>query len=279
MRKYLVVDARWGFAMVLRNVVLRPVSSSMHYGRIDRAPWQEHAELAEPSFAATSAIPPVDAHGVARWAKSSRVYEKRSQSQPVSDVRGGSGEHDFSLRDVEAVKYQASALRNVEQHTSGMKSGVLDSHGLETWLAHAPHALPTPTMEKEADRFATEFLMPAADTAHQLTRVTLPLLATLKAVWRVSMAALLQRAKILERVTQRQYVRFRSEFSRCGYLRREPAELDFPAEQPTLLRAIVAFHVQQLGYGVSELADVIHDRPHRVRIAYFGQAGGLQLMG
>lgn len=141
------------------------------------------------------------------------------------------------------------------------------------------HSLPTLVMEKEANRFAAEFLMPAADIAHQLSRITLPLLATLKAVWRVSMAALLERAKTLELITQRQYVRFRSELSRRGYLRREPAELDVPPEQPTLLRAIVAFHVQQLGYGLTELAEIVRDRPQRVRAAYFGQASGLQLVG
>lgn len=141
------------------------------------------------------------------------------------------------------------------------------------------HALPTPIMEKEANRFAAEFLMPAADIAHQLTRVTLSLLATLKAVWRVSMAALLERAKGLGTITQRQYIRFRSELSRRGYLRHEPAELDLPAEHPTLLKAIVEFHMQQLGYGLRELAEVVHDRPHRVRNTYFGQTGGLQLVG
>lgn len=141
------------------------------------------------------------------------------------------------------------------------------------------HALPTPAMEKEANRFAAEFLMPAADIVHQLTRVTLPLLATLKAVWRVSMAALLERARALATITQRQYIRLRSELSRHGYLRREPTELDVPAEHPTLLRAIVAFYVQQLGYGPDELAEVVRDRPHRVRATYFGQAGGLHLVG
>ena len=140
------------------------------------------------------------------------------------------------------------------------------------------HALPTPAMEKEANRFAAEFLMPAADIVHQLTRVTLPLLATLKAVWKVSMAALLERARMLQTITQRQYIRLRSELSRQGYLRREPAELDIAPERPALLQAIVAFHVQQLGYGLRELATVVHDRPHRVRATYFGQTGGLQLV-
>jgi Zn-dependent peptidase ImmA (M78 family) len=114
---------------------------------------------------------------------------------------------------------------------------------------------------------------------HQLTRVTLPLLATLKAVWRVSMAALLERARNLQTITQRQYIRLRSELSRRGYLRREPAELDVSEEHPALLKAIVTFHVEQLGYGPRELAKVIRDRPHRVRATYFGHAGGLQLVG
>lgn len=140
------------------------------------------------------------------------------------------------------------------------------------------HALPTLDMEKEANRFAAEFLMPAADIIQQLTRVALPLLATLKAVWKVSMAALLERAKSLHVVTPRQYIRLRTELSHRGYLRREPAELDIPAERPALLQAIVAFHVEQLGYGPRELAKVVCDQPQRVRTTYFGHPGGLQLM-
>lgn len=141
------------------------------------------------------------------------------------------------------------------------------------------HALPTQAMEKEANRFAAEFLMPAADIVHQLTRVTLPVLATLKAVWRVSMAALLERAKALATITQRQYVRLRSELSRRGYMRREPAELDISPEHPAVLQAIVAYYTQHLGYGPSELANIVRDRPHRVRATYFRQAGGLYLVG
>lgn len=127
------------------------------------------------------------------------------------------------------------------------------------------HDIPTPDMEKEANRFAAEFLMPAEDIAPQLSRVTLTLLASLKRVWKVSMAALLETAKRLDRITQRQYIRLRTELSRFGYLKREPAHLDVPREQPEMLRDLVAYHVQELNYSLEDLSRALKDTPARVR--------------
>lgn len=56
------------------------------------------------------------------------------------------------------------------------------------------HAFPHPELEEEANRFAAEFLMPVANIRTQFAQVSLPVLAMLKKVWRVSMAALLQNA-------------------------------------------------------------------------------------
>jgi hypothetical protein len=59
------------------------------------------------------------------------------------------------------------------------------------------HRFPTDRMEKEADEFAAEFLMPAREIKPHLANVTLPKLASLKPYWRVAMSALLRRASDL----------------------------------------------------------------------------------
>jgi Zn-dependent peptidase ImmA (M78 family) len=141
------------------------------------------------------------------------------------------------------------------------------------------HRIPSLKMEDEANRFAAEFLMPRAEIEPQLMRLSLPVLATLKQIWKVSMAALLEHAKRLGTVTERQYVRLRSALSAHGYLRREPAELDVPREQPHVLRALLDFHMNELRYGLDELGKLLHATPHWVRDAYFPGMKRLQLVG
>ena len=73
-------------------------------------------------------------------------------------------------------------------------------------LGHAVmHQIPTEHQEAEADRFASEFLMPAATIRDQLDALTVPKLARLKAEWGASMAALLRRGRDLGRVNDAQY--------------------------------------------------------------------------
>jgi len=58
--------------------------------------------------------------------------------------------------------------------------------------------------ESQADKFASEFLMPAEDIAFELgSNPSLSRLADLKPRWRVSMAALLKRAGDLARISER----------------------------------------------------------------------------
>lgn len=134
------------------------------------------------------------------------------------------------------------------------------------------HLFPSPTMEQEANRFAAEFLMPRAELEPQLQRVSLPILAALKAVWKVSMASLLEQAKRFGVVSDRQYIRFRTELSKLGYLKREPETLDVQREHPQLLFKIVEYHRNQLKFGLDELATVIRDYPERVRENFFNEA-------
>ena len=57
----------------------------------------------------------------------------------------------------------------------------------------------------EADQFAAEFLMPAAAIRRELTPpITLTLLAKLKPRWKVPLQALIDRAKHLQILTERQ---------------------------------------------------------------------------
>jgi len=126
------------------------------------------------------------------------------------------------------------------------------------------HRFPTPTMEGEANLFAAAFLMPAADIRPGFSgrRITLELLAALKPEWRVSMQALLRRALTLGYVDQNQYRYLMQRISARGWRLREPAELDFPHEQPAVLSSIIQAHLRDLGYTMGDLLGFVplHER-------------------
>jgi Zn-dependent peptidase ImmA (M78 family)/DNA-binding XRE family transcriptional regulator len=121
------------------------------------------------------------------------------------------------------------------------------------------HSLPNPNMEKEANTFAAEFLMPEREIrVHLRPPVKLHTVARLKPYWKVAMAALIYRAHELEMINDNQHAYLRIQLNQKGYGRREPVELDIPREKPTLLREIIQAHIKELGFGVSDIARMVN---------------------
>jgi Zn-dependent peptidase ImmA (M78 family) len=121
------------------------------------------------------------------------------------------------------------------------------------------HQVPSPEMENEANEFAAALLMPARDIRPHLSGrpLTIQRLAGLKPIWRVSMAALLVRAKTIGAITANQSQYLWRQMSSMGYRRTEPPELDFKSEQPTVLPEIIRLHFEELGYDLRDLATAL----------------------
>lgn len=117
------------------------------------------------------------------------------------------------------------------------------------------HRFPTASMEDEANKFASAFLLPEEDmrSAFFGRKIGLELLAALKPEWKVSMQALLMRADSLGVVTSNQARYLWQQISRRGWKTAEPPELDFAPEQPRVLGMIVRAHLDDLGYQPDEL--------------------------
>jgi Zn-dependent peptidase ImmA (M78 family)/DNA-binding XRE family transcriptional regulator len=127
-------------------------------------------------------------------------------------------------------------------------------------LAHlVMHRFPTPNMEKEADAFAGAFLTPTKDIKAHFGpgRVDLARLAALKRVWHVSMASLVFAAERAGKLTTAQKNYLWQQFSMAKIRGREPPELDFPREEPTILSTLLRMHLDNLGYSVADLARVL----------------------
>ena len=137
------------------------------------------------------------------------------------------------------------------------------------------HKFPTIDMEREANEFATALLMPKADIAPYLMgrKIDLPLLAALKPEWRVSMAGLLMAAKRVGALEESRNTYLWKVMSAKGYRLREPPELDFERELPTVLKSMFDMHLSALGYSREELAALLHCEQSEMN-DFYGNEGG-----
>jgi Zn-dependent peptidase ImmA (M78 family) len=132
------------------------------------------------------------------------------------------------------------------------------------------HRFPSPTMEEEANAFASALLMPGSDIrgAFLGRRVDLALLAALKPEWKVAMQALLMRASSLGLVTKNQAQYLWKQINARRLRLREPPELDFEPENPTVIGTMLRIHMDALGYSAQELARLLHAREHDLHAFY-----------
>lgn len=130
------------------------------------------------------------------------------------------------------------------------------------------HDAVRPEMEDEANRFAGAFLLPAEDIRSQLRGASLQTLAGLKPYWRVSMQALLVQAERIGAITPRRAKSLWAEISRSGYRTREPAELDFPKEETSLLSELVELHVSDLNFDAEQMCGLLHVHEHELAASY-----------
>lgn len=131
------------------------------------------------------------------------------------------------------------------------------------------HALPDDDQEKQADRFAAEFLAPAEELAPQLAGLTtrdFPRLIQLKAQWGMSIAALIQRAFDLECISERQFRQFQIRRNQLGWRELEPGSQ--PAEIPMTLTRVMELHLKEHGYTIDDLAQVAGMLPDEFRNLY-----------
>jgi Zn-dependent peptidase ImmA (M78 family)/transcriptional regulator with XRE-family HTH domain len=147
------------------------------------------------------------------------------------------------------------------------------AHELGHMVLHTSTVKSDEEMENEADMFAGAFLLPADEIRPQLRRFDLRQVANLKGHWKVSMAAIAVRASRLNLITPYQSKMFWIEMGKLGYRRKEPNEP--PREIPKLLRQMVNFHINKLGYSVSEMARLLLIDPAEFHEMYSPEVMGL----
>ncbi|WP_429499413.1 helix-turn-helix domain-containing protein [Robbsia andropogonis] len=141
------------------------------------------------------------------------------------------------------------------------------------------HLFPTPAMEDEADQFASELLMPAADIGPDLSNLSLDKAAYMKPFWRVSMAALIVRATTLGRIEKSKAQWLWRQMSAKNYRTKEPASLDFPREEPSVAKGLWENLIDTLAYSPEELQSALSLYEQELLSLYNARPfGGLRLV-
>lgn len=118
------------------------------------------------------------------------------------------------------------------------------AHEIGHLVMHRARVGDVKTVEKEAHRFAGEFLMPKEAMLREMTTpVTLATLIPLKKRWKVAIQALIRRAYELEIISQRQYKYLMQQISMRGWKIKEP--VDIPKEKPRMISQMA-----ELLYGI-----------------------------
>ncbi len=142
------------------------------------------------------------------------------------------------------VMHRRGAKRDRDRFSCGHEIGHLAMHDPGTELA------PT-DVEKQADRFASAFLMPADQISDELpSTLEWVRFLELKVRWQVSIGALLRRSKDLGVMTEETYLQGVRTMSARGWRTNEPGDLGTPESPRVLARS-----VEVAGVSAEALAD------------------------
>ncbi|WP_137009472.1 helix-turn-helix domain-containing protein [Aquitalea aquatilis] len=108
-------------------------------------------------------------------------------------------------------------------------------------------------LERQAHLFASAFLMPAESIAGALNYPTLDTLLALKKKWKVSIGALIMRAKSLDLIDSDYATRLWKNYSSRGWRKGEPLDDVLSAETPFLMPRAVKMLIEQGGFSKAVL--------------------------
>lgn len=148
---------------------------------------------------------------------------------------------------------------------STLRTRFTAAHELAHLLLHTEVVPGDISHEREANAFAAEFLMPAAEIVTELpTRVDLSALLRLQQRWGVSVTALLYRCRELGTLSEASYKRAMMRISRLGWRAHEPGGDDLSVERPALLSRALDLAASR-GVTIATLGDALQLPAVKVR--------------
>lgn len=151
-------------------------------------------------------------------------------------------------------------------------------HEIGHMIMHATPPGEAYDIEEQADRFASEFLMPGSEIGPSLSNLTITRLPSLKLHWKVSMSAIIMTAKNLGRISQSKARYLWVQLSNAGYRTHEPDYLEPAREKPSLLDEIVHLHTDQLHYNTEDFSKAVSLLESECTSLYFHRNNHLRLV-
>lgn len=131
------------------------------------------------------------------------------------------------------------------------------AHELGHLIMHLGNGISVKNAEDEANRFASELLLPELEIKPYLTeRIDIGKLLELKRYWKASMAAIIRKGFDIGQISESRYTSLNIQLSSKGYKRSEP-DLGIPVEQPLLLNKILETFIHKLHYSKEQLAELL----------------------
>jgi Zn-dependent peptidase ImmA (M78 family) len=130
------------------------------------------------------------------------------------------------------------------------------AHELGHILLHNENLYPISSYrdkEKEANIFASEFLMPENEIKNSLRQLKMNDLGDLKSYWLTSMGAIIRKAKDLNCIDENRYRFFMIEMSRYGYNKKEPIEVFI--DKPTCFKNAYQLFKDELSYDINDFVN------------------------
>jgi Zn-dependent peptidase ImmA (M78 family)/DNA-binding XRE family transcriptional regulator len=139
------------------------------------------------------------------------------------------------------------------------------AHELGHLMMHSGEYMPNiEDAEKEADRFAGEFLMPEYEIKPSLyLHLSISQLGDLKRYWKCSMSSIIMRAHATGAIDHDSKTILFKQMSSAGYNKAEPS-FGIVFESPILMHQLIRLHLNDLEYTEQELADFLKLYPTEV---------------
>ena len=185
---------------------------------------------------------------------------------------------DFGTRDLDAVSQYDPHLPPVIFLNRAMpadRQRLTLAHEVGHLIMHRIPVSPDP--EKEANQFAGAFLLPEREFRAEVgSRVDLKKLLAMKPRWKVSVQAMVVRAKTLGMISDRQYRSLFMRMGAMGWRTNEPLPLQ--PERPSMMRRITEIHATEHGLSLTDVSRMARIREDEFRSLFLGDGTRLHVL-
>lgn len=259
LRGALAVDVHMRRRATAKPTVWKQLEAQLHLYRLHAKYLFEevslYAEQGIPTFDSLDVSPP-DAARLVRMQWRMPIGPVRTLTQWMEAAGCVILEEDFGTSRVDGLSQWIGehpvVLINLRVPTDRKRLTL--AHELGHLCLHSTHT--SDDIEREANDFAAEFLMPREFIRPQLRNLTLGKLHDLKREYGTSMQAIIERAKDLEMISPSQRTNLYKSLSARGWRTREPLSEEIPDERPRLVRDISEALLAK-GFKPSEIAELV----------------------